>query len=99
MTTIETVQVGKGGDVPIPVGLRKIAGIDAGTVVTIEAREGALLIRPASDVGEHYTPERKAEFLLSNAVDVDDYRAAREEVRRLGIDPDQVPHHKNCVAR
>lgn len=98
MPTIETVQVGKSGDVPIPVGLREIAGISAGTVVTIEARDGALLIRPASDVGEHYTPERKAEFLLSNAVNVDDYRAAREEVRRLGIDPDQVPHHRSAGA-
>ena len=48
---------------------------------------------PASVPVEIYTPERRAEFLLSNAVDVKDYRAALEEVRKLGIDPDKIPHH------
>ncbi|HZW93132.1 MAG TPA: hypothetical protein VFF64_09285 [Candidatus Eremiobacteraceae bacterium] len=41
---------------------------------------------------ERYTPERKAEFLLNNAVDDADYRKAREEVRKLGLDPDSIPH-------
>jgi hypothetical protein len=41
---------------------------------------------------ERYAPERKAEFLLSNAVDEDDYRKAQEEVRKLGLDPDSIPH-------
>jgi len=43
---------------------------------------------------ERYTPERKAEFLLSNAVDEADYRRARKEVAKLGIDPDSIAHHK-----
>jgi hypothetical protein len=43
---------------------------------------------------EIYTPERKAEFLLSNAVDAEDYDAAVKEVRRLGIDPLKIPHHR-----
>ena len=42
---------------------------------------------------EIYTPERKAEFLLSNAVDEKDYQAALEEVRRLGLDPSKIPHN------
>ena len=41
---------------------------------------------------ERYSPERKAEFLLSNAVDAADYRKARNEVRKLGLDPDSIPH-------
>jgi len=41
---------------------------------------------------ERYSPERKAEFLLSNAVDDADYRQARREVRKLGLDPDSIPH-------
>lgn len=49
--------------------------------------------RAAIDVPvERYTPERKAEFLLSNAVDESDYRKAREEVRKLGLDPDLISH-------
>jgi hypothetical protein len=41
---------------------------------------------------ERYTPERKAEFLLSNAVDDADYRKARKTIRKLGIDPGSIPH-------
>ena len=43
---------------------------------------------------EIYTDERKAEFLLSNAVDEQDYAWAVREVRKLGIDPDTVPHRR-----
>jgi bifunctional DNA-binding transcriptional regulator/antitoxin component of YhaV-PrlF toxin-antitoxin module len=43
---------------------------------------------------EVYTPERKAEFLLSNAVDAEDYAAALAEVRKSGVDPSKVPNHK-----
>jgi len=41
---------------------------------------------------ERYSPERKAEFLLNNAVDEADYGEARKEVRKLGLDPDSIPH-------
>jgi len=43
---------------------------------------------------EIYSPERKAEFLLSNAVDWDDYQAAIAEVKKLGLDPAETPHRK-----
>jgi hypothetical protein len=33
---------------------------------------------------EIYTPERRAEFLLSNATDAEDYAGAIEEVLKLG---------------
>lgn len=41
---------------------------------------------------EMYPPERKAEFLLSNAMDDLDYARAQEEVRKLGLDPDTIAH-------
>jgi hypothetical protein len=41
---------------------------------------------------EIYSNERKAEFLLNNAVDAGDYRNARKEVRKLGLDPDLIPY-------
>lgn len=41
---------------------------------------------------EIYTPERRAEFLLSNAVDAEDYEQARQEVLKQGLDPDSIPH-------
>lgn len=44
--------------------------------------------------GERYTPRRLAQFLLENATDAADYAAARREVRRLGLDPDKIPHDR-----
>ena len=41
---------------------------------------------------ERYTPRRLAQFLLENATDATDYARARRDVRKLGLDPDRVPH-------
>jgi hypothetical protein len=41
---------------------------------------------------ERYSSERKAEFLLNNAVTVAEYRAARAAMKELGLDPDSIPH-------
>jgi len=46
----------------------------------------------ASSTVERYTPRRLAQFLLENATDAADYASARREVRKLGIDPDRIPH-------
>jgi len=95
MATMETGRVGKRGVIVLPAKLRRRFGIDEGSVVIAEVREDGILIRPAVTVPvEIYTPERKAEFLLSNAVNADDYRRAVAEVRKLGLDPKRIPHHK-----
>ena len=66
-------KVGKRGAVVIPAPLRRRLGLDEGSLVIAEAREDGVLIRPAVAVPvEIYTPERRAEFLLSNAVDEKD---------------------------
>ena len=53
------------------------------------------MIRPAVAVSvEIYTAERRAEFLLANAVDEEDCARAPEEVRNLGLDPESIPHAK-----
>ncbi|HEU0079424.1 MAG TPA: hypothetical protein VFQ76_17340 [Longimicrobiaceae bacterium] len=41
---------------------------------------------------EIYTPERRAEFLVTNATDANDYRAAVQAVREMGLDPARIPH-------
>jgi hypothetical protein len=43
---------------------------------------------------EIYTPERKAEFLLSNVIDEGEYQAALAEVRQMGLNPDAIPHQR-----
>lgn len=92
---LETSKVGKRGTVVIPAPLRRRFGVEEGTLVVAEAMDDGILIRPAMAVPvEMYTPQRKAEFLLSNAIDTEDYAWAVEEVRRMGLDPEDVPHQK-----
>jgi AbrB family looped-hinge helix DNA binding protein len=91
----ETSKIGKRGTLVIPAALRRRFGLAEGTLVIAEEREDGILIRPAVAVAvESYTPERRAEFLLSNAVDEDDYALAVREVRKMGLDPEQIPHKK-----
>jgi hypothetical protein len=64
-----------------------------GSEVIAEETPDGILIRPAITIAlEIYSTERKAEFILSNAVGEEDYARALEEVRRLGLDPDTIPH-------
>jgi len=81
------------GAVVIPAELRDQFGLEEGSVLVIEAGDDGIVLRPADDAAiELYTPERIAEFLLNNAIGADDYRGAREEVRKLGLDPDTILH-------
>ena len=92
---MQSAKVGKRGAIIVPASLRKRFGIQEGTIVTAEEKEEGILIRPAVVVPvERYSPERKAEFLLSNATDEVDYRSARKAVRKMGLDPDAIPHSK-----
>ena len=92
---MESAKVGKRGAIVVPVKLRKRFGLEEGSMVTAEETEDGILFRPAVLVPvERYTAERKAEFLLSTATSQADYRKARKEVRKLGLDPDSVPHRR-----
>ncbi len=92
---MEAVKVGKRGAIIVPAKLRKRYGIEEGTLVTTEAREDGVLIRPAVVVPVgRYTPERKAEFLLSTATTEGDYQRARKAVKRLGLNPDAIAHRR-----
>lgn len=69
--------------------------MEEGSYVTAEPQADGILLRPAVLVAiERYTPERKAEFLLANATNQADYRRARREVKKLGLDPDSIPHRR-----
>ena len=47
---MEAVKVGKRGTIIVPAKLRKRYGIEEGTLVTTEAREDGVLIRPADAI-------------------------------------------------
>ncbi|MEK7701345.1 MAG: AbrB/MazE/SpoVT family DNA-binding domain-containing protein [candidate division NC10 bacterium] len=87
--------MGKRGAIVVPARMRRKFGIEEGSLIIAEERAEGILIRPAVAVPvEMYTPARIAEFLLSNAVDARDYRAAVRAVRKLGIDPRAIAHHR-----
>jgi len=95
MATGAAGRVGKRGTIVIPAKLRRQFHLEEGSYVIVEACDEGILIRPASlHPIEIYTPERKAQFLLMNTVDAADYAEAVIEVRKMGLDPDTIPHDK-----
>src|SRR5690349_12452689 len=91
----EVLTVGKRGTIVIPASLRKRFGVHEGDLLITEEHGDGILITPAVAVPiETYSLRRKAEFILSNAIDLKDYEEACEEVRKLGINPHTVKHHK-----
>ena len=95
MNKDEAVKMGKRGTVVIPASLRKAYRLDEGSLLVAEPCEDGILLRPAMVYPvEIYSPERKAEFFLNNAVTKDDYAWAVKQVRALGLDPEQIPHRK-----
>jgi AbrB family looped-hinge helix DNA binding protein len=80
----------------LPAKLRRRLGIEEGSFVVAEEHEDGILIRPATVLPiEIYTPERRAEFLLNNAVSAEDDRRARAEVKRMGLDTDWIKHQRS----
>ena len=93
MATRVAGRVGKRGTIVIPAKLRRQFHLEEGAYIIVEACDEGILIRPASlHPVEIYTPGRKAQFLLINAVDAADYAEAVREVRQMGLDPDTIPH-------
>ena len=93
--SVETVKVGRRGTVVVPAGLRKEYGLEEGALLIAEPRPEGILLRPAIALSvEIYTPERKAQFLLNNALTAEDYAWAALEVKKLGLDPENIPHER-----
>ncbi|HEU0299556.1 MAG TPA: AbrB/MazE/SpoVT family DNA-binding domain-containing protein [Longimicrobium sp.] len=91
----DSLRVGKRGTVVLPAALRRQFGMEEGAMLIAEAVDDGILLRPAVVLPiERYTAARKAEFLLNNAVGADDYARAVQEVRRMGLDPDTIPHEQ-----
>lgn len=86
------------GAMTIPAELRRRYGLEEGTRVVIESRRDGILLRPVSSIARHtYSDQRRAEFLLTNATDEEDYRRALETVRAMGLDPGDVPHERRLA--
>ena len=88
-----TLKIGQRGSIVIPASIRQRMGLEEGTLLIIEEDNGAIVLRPAVAVPiEIYDTRRKAELLLNNAVDRQDYERLLEEVKKMGFDPRSIPH-------
>jgi AbrB family looped-hinge helix DNA binding protein len=95
MSISESSRIGKRGTFVIPAKLRRRFGLTEGSTVIAEETDEGILLRPAVTIPiESYSSERRAQFLLSNAVDDEDYARARETVQAMGLDPDSIEHHR-----
>lgn len=92
---METCKIGRNGTLVIPAKLRRRFALKEGGMVALEETEDGISIRPAVAVPvEVYSARRKAEFLLNNAVGAADYKRALRAVRKLGLDPEDIPHRR-----
>jgi AbrB family looped-hinge helix DNA binding protein len=95
MSEKQTIRMGRRGTIVIPARLRRRYALEEGSLLLADERPDGILLRPAVAMPvEISTPERKAELLLSGALDADDYARARDAVRKMGLDPDAIPHEK-----
>jgi bifunctional DNA-binding transcriptional regulator/antitoxin component of YhaV-PrlF toxin-antitoxin module len=91
----EYLQMGKRGTVVIPAKLRKKLGMTDGCLLVVSEEEGVVRLRVAKVMSADGDARLKmAQRLLSGAEDLGEYFAAMEEVRRMGFDPDEVPHER-----
>ena len=92
---LEVSKIGKRGTMVIPAQLRKRFGLKDGSLIMAEERKDGILLRLATVVPvETYSNERKAEFLLSTAVNAEDYKKAVKAVEAMGIKPGKIKHQK-----
>ena len=79
-------------DEPEPDGGGRNYGDNAGIVDEPEDSDD---MPPLPSAAEHWSNEKKAEYLLNGAIDDDDYQYLRRIVKaKLGLDPDSVKHMK-----
>lgn len=91
---VAVATLGKRGTFVIPANFRRYFGLHEGDLMIAENHSDGILLRPAVALPiEHYSKERKAEFLLSNATDSADYLVARKVVTGMGLDPDSISHY------
>lgn len=91
----EFLQMGKRGTVVIPAKLRKKLGLTDGCLLLVSEVEGSVRLRLAKVMNPDVDSRLKmAQRLLSGAEDLGEYFAAIEEVRRMGFEPDEVPHER-----
>src|SRR5579871_1177923 len=89
---LQTVKMGKRGTLVLPAKVRKQFGLEEGSLLVTEVKDGEIRLRPASVYEpEVWSPERKAELLLNNAVTREEWDEIALDVKSWGLDPSNLP--------
>ena len=94
MQTTFVGKIGKRGTFVIPAELRERFSLKEGDVMITEASDEGLFLKPAVVLPvETYSLERKAAFILSNSISLEDYEEAKKAVVVMGLNPTAIEHY------
>jgi AbrB family looped-hinge helix DNA binding protein len=88
------VQMGKRGTVVIPAKIRKRLNWEDGCYLTIVEGDAEISFRKIELGGKPDARRELASSILSGAANLGEYLAAIEEVRRMGLEPEEIPHER-----
>jgi len=97
-----TIKMGKRGTIVLPAKLRKQFGLEDGSLLVTEAKDGEIRIRPAFLYEpEVWTPEETAYFILINSMTKEEWDENLPHVLELGVDPTRIeglePNHRETL--
>jgi AbrB family looped-hinge helix DNA binding protein len=92
MATATTIKMGKRGTIVLPAKLRKQFGLEDGSLLVTEVKDGEIRLRPAFVYEpEVWSPQRKAYLTLINAMTKEEFDEISALLREEGIDPTDAP--------
>jgi AbrB family looped-hinge helix DNA binding protein len=97
-----TIKMGKRGTIVLPAKLRKQFGLEDGSLLVTEAKDGEIRIRPAFLYEPPvWSPEETAYYILINSMTKDEWDENLPYVLELGVDPAKVegiePNHRETL--
>jgi AbrB family looped-hinge helix DNA binding protein len=102
-TTIKaptTIKMGKRGTIVLPAKLRKHFGLEDGSLLVTEAKDGEIRLRPAFVYEPPvWSPEETAYFMLINSMTKEEWDRNLPDVLEMGVDPAKIeglePNHRD----
>ena len=97
-----TIKMGKRGTIVLPAKLRKQFGLQDGSLLVTEAKDGEIRLRPAFVYEpEVWSPEETAYFILINSMTKEEWDENLPHVLELGVDPARIeglePNHRDAL--
>ncbi len=99
---MDTIKMGKRGTLVLPAKLRKQFGLEDGSLLVTEVKDGEIRLRPAFVYEQDpWSPEETAYFILINSMTKEEWDQNVPHVMELGIDPNTVkglePNHRDTL--